>query len=601
MVFNENQKQQIESLLHGLSENQIVWLAGYLTGVSQSAEFTKHQKSDPENLKNNTPSINTSHKSLTVLYGSRTGNGEFVAKKLKSQAESRGFQVTIHDMGDYPLHKLSGEQNLLVIVSTHGEGVPPVPAEDFYDYIHGKRVKPLENTNFSVLALGDKSYVHFCKTGKDVDKKLEELGGKRIYNRVDCDVDFHSSSDEWITGVLTVLGAGDSETLNSEVNGKSSQTHGTSAPSTIFNRQNPFKARILEKLKLSGRGSTKEIFHYELSLDKSGITYEPGDAVGIYAANPVRLVQEVIEAFKFNPDEKVIIDNTEIALREALTNRYELSNLNRDILEEYNKFAHSKHLTEIINDEKSLAAFVYNNDLVDLASLYPTGLNSNNLISILRKVHPRLYSISSSMLANPQEVHLTVAAVRYNNSRYKEGICSTFLSDRISDDEEIFIYPERNPDFRLPEDNDVPVIMVGPGTGIAPFRAFLQEREAQEAKGKNWLFFGDRNFTTDFLYQTELQSWHKNGLLNRLNVAFSRDTNQKVYVQNRMLEHGKELVKWLDEGAHFYICGDAKNMALDVNRTLINILVKEKKYDSIKAEEYIKSLKKTKRYQTDVY
>jgi sulfite reductase (NADPH) flavoprotein alpha-component len=357
----------------------------------------------------------------------------------------------------------------------------------------------------------------------------------------------------------------------------------------------------LEKIKLNGKGSTKETFHYELSIDKSDITYEPGDAIGIYASNPERLVYELADALKLNPGEPIEFEGSKTNLGDVLTKRFEISNLNTDLISSYNQFAQSKKLNDLLADSNALSKYAYENDLVDLANEFPIKISAEQLTNMLHKVQPRLYSISSSLKANPGEVHLTVSSVRYVNSRYKEGVCSTFLSDRLGEKEAVLLYPERNPDFRLPTDNDAPIIMVGPGTGIAPFRAFLQERETLDAKGKNWLFFGDRHFTTDFLYQTELLAWHKKGLLNKLDVAFSRDTDTKLYVQHRMLQHSKELVKWFDEGAHFYICGDAKSMGNDVFKTLTNILVKEKKISLVKAEEYIKALKKAKRFQSDTY
>jgi sulfite reductase (NADPH) flavoprotein alpha-component len=302
-----------------------------------------------------------------------------------------------------------------------------------------------------------------------------------------------------------------------------------------------------------------------------------------------------------NPDELVEVGNEKNILEHFLTRNYEISTVSRDVVANYNKYAQSPKLEELLNDTDKLKDFLYGRDVIDLVEEYPVKLTAIELFGILRKLQPRLYSISSSYAVHPDEIHLTVAAVRYNNSRYKEGVCSTFLSDRIGDEDFVNIYIEKNPEFKLPANPEIPVIMVGPGTGMAPFRSFLEERQTLGTKSKNWLFFGDRHFRTDFLYQTELQQYHKKGLLTNLNVAFSRDTSKKIYVQHKMLEHSKELFQWLEDGAHFYVCGDMKNMWNDVNKTLTHIIAKEGGLTPEKAEEYLKNLKKTKRYQVDVY
>lgn len=593
LVFDNAQKQQIESLLNGLTPNQTIWLAGYLTGITQ----TQTPKASAQVAVASAQSVGVQTTELTIVYGSRTGNGEYVAQRLKAQAEVNGFNVHLHSMADYPLKNLANEKNLLLVVSTHGAGVPPVSAEEFYDFVHSKKAKPFKDTHFSVLALGDKSYVHFCKTGVDLDKRLEELGGKRLFDRADCDVDFHATADTWINGVLAKLAAQNGTAPAANPNAQPQP--GT--PIRLYNRNNPFEAQVIDKVKLSGRGSAKEVYHYELSLENSGIVFEPGDALGIYPANPQRLVDELVEALELDTSEEIELEDQSVPLGKALLSRFELSGLNPDVLNKYNQLAESKKLQKILDDPKKLEAFVYEYDWVDLARQFPVKTSAQELAKVFQKIQPRLYSIASSLNANPETVHLTISAVRYHNTRYKEGVCSTFLSDRISDDETLWIYPERNPDFRLPKSGDTPIIMVGPGTGVAPFRAFIQEREAKGATGKNWLFFGDRNFTTDFLYQTEWLAWHKAGLLTNLNVAFSRDTEEKVYVQHRMLEHAEELVKWLDEGAHFYVCGDANHMAKDVHNTLIEIVSNVKSLSTEKATAYVKALKKSNRYQTDIY
>ncbi|MDP4209878.1 MAG: assimilatory sulfite reductase (NADPH) flavoprotein subunit [Bacteroidota bacterium] len=596
LPLNNDQKEIVENLHHKFNDQQLTWLAGYLTGLSlpQSLKTAPAESSVP--VAKAPVNTVTELPDLTILYGSRTGNGASVAQKLKRAAEARGFKIHFYDTNDYSVSKLKDEKHLLVIISTHGEGVPPIAAEEFYNFVHGKRSPKLNETKFSVLALGDSSYLHFCKTGKDIDQRFEELGAERIFPRIDCDVDFEAKADEWINGVLDKLSENKPASKAKE---EVKLSEKSVAP--VYNKQNPFKAKLLEKIQLNGRGSEKETWHYELSLEGSGLTYEPGDAVGVYGLNSQRAVYELIQTLALNPDEQVEFDGKYQSLEHVLTHHLEISSITTDVVKKYNELAQSENLSVILSDTETLKAFLYGRDIVDLVSEYPVELSATQLIQLLRKLQPRLYSISSSPNAHPDEIHLTVAAVRYANTRYKEGVCSTFLADRIGDDEFVSIYIEKNPEFRLPSNSETPVIMVGPGTGIAPFRSFLEEREASGTSGKNWLFFGDRRFETDFLYQTEFQNHLKKGVLTRLNVAFSRDTDQKVYVQHKMKQHAAELFRWLEDGAHFYVCGDMQYMWRDVHQTLVDIVAGEGGLSPDKAQEYIQNLKKSKRYQVDVY
>jgi len=601
LPLNSDQKEIVDNLLHKFNDQQLTWLAGYLTGITLPQSLKTIPLTESIIGASATIEKQLEAPEFTILYGSRTGNGASVAKQIKATAEAKGFHVQLQDMNDYPLNKLKDEKYLLVIVSTHGEGVPPIAAEEFYSFLHGKRAPKLSNTKFSVLALGDSSYLQFCQTGKEIDKKLEELGAQRIYDRTDCDVDFAPKATEWIEGVLSKLPANTEKSQLHKVNGDAKLNGQPFANPVVYNKTNPFRAKLLDRVKLNGRGSEKETFHYELSIEGSGLTYEPGDSVGVYGLNSQRAVYELINTLSLNPGDIVETEKGANTLEYSLTRNYEISTLNPEVIKNYNKYAQSSKLTELLADVDKLKEYLYGRDVADLVQEYPATITATELFGVLRKLQPRLYSISSSLQAHPDEVHLTIAAVRYANSRYKEGVCSTFLADRIGDEDFVNIYIEKNPEFKLPSNPETPVIMVGPGTGLAPFRAFLEERDALETKSKNWLFFGDRHFTTDFLYQTELQLLHKKRLLTRLNVAFSRDTDQKVYVQHKMLEHSKDLFRWLEEGAHFYVCGDMKNMWNDVNRTLIDIISKEGGFTPEMSEDYLKNLKKTKRYQVDVY
>ena len=596
LPFNNDQKELVDKLLQGFDDHQLTWLAGYLTGITLPQTLKEFRLPTPGITQSQPTTAQTESALLTILYGSRTGNGATIAKLLKEEAENKGLRINLQDMNEYANNKLKDEKNLLVIVSTHGEGVPPIAAEEFYSFLFSKRAPKLNNTKFSVLALGDRSYVHFCKTGKDIDQRLEDLGATRLYNRIDCDVEFLPQAKEWISVIL--------EQYDQQISSESLpqfKSNGIDKKKSVYTKQNPFKAKILDRIKLNGRGSAKETYHYEISLEGSELTYEPGDAIGIYATNSNRLVTELLDVVGSDPNEPITIGEANKSLKEALISNYEISLLTPDVIAKYNILIKNETLSSMLNDSEKLKVYIYGRDVVDLLQEFPFKLSTSELLGILRKLQPRLYSISSSNIARPDEVHLTISSVRYNNKRYKEGICSTYLADRIKDDEEILVYVEKNPEFKLPSNSNAPVIMVGPGTGIAPFRAFLEERNAADAKGKNWLFFGDQHFTTDFLYQTELQTYHKKGLLTRLNVAFSRDTTEKVYVQHKMKQHSSEIYKWLEEGAYFYVCGDMKHMWTDVNQTLLEIISTEGGVDQEQAGEYIKNLKKTRRYMVDVY
>ena len=598
VLLTNEQQQLVDTLSQSLNTRQLDWLSGYFAGKASVGSTNQQVVAQTQNQFTNLrfDSETASKPTLTILYGSRTGNGESVAKKAQKRAEANGFAVSLIDMNDYKPTQLKNEKNLLLITSTHGEGVPPTSAEDVYFFLHGKKASKLPQLNFSVLALGDSSYVYFCKVGKDFDQKLEELGGNRVYPRTDCDIDFEDAADVWIEGALAAFGT----LTNAKPQAKTTVEKPTSS-ALVYNKKNPWEAQILEKIQLNGRGSEKETYHLELSLEGSGLTYEPGDAVGIFLANSQRLVDEFLSISGLFVNDSVEFDSHQTTLGDALLHYFELSSISLDALRRFNELAHNESIQKAIDNPEVFKEFAYGRDIVDLLCEYPLSLTSQDVVIILRRLQPRLYSISSSQLAHPDEVHITVSAVRYTNSRYKEGACSTFLADRITDDSTIKLFIEKNPEFRIPVKGETPIIMVGPGTGVAPFRSFLEQRVEKNAKGKNWLFYGDQHFATDFLYQTEWLDYKKKDKLTNLSVAFSRDSVKKVYVQHKMLEHSKELYAWLEEGSHFYVCGDMKKMWNDVNKTLIYILQKEGNLDQEQAEEYLLTMKKQKRYQVDVY
>ncbi len=596
--FNQEQTELLNRLLPTLTESQKIWLSGYLsasTAVTASAEpisnteLTEQKAAEPIT------------KDITILFGSQTGNAQSLAKNHGNRLKELGFNVTVQSMGDFKPNNLKKIQNLLVIVSTHGEGDPPDTAIAFHEFLHGKRAPKLENFQYSVLALGDSSYEFFCETGKQFDKRLEELGGTRLYPRVDCDLDYDEPASEWFEGIVSSL------SLQSESTAQSISITPPSLQDSGYSRSNPYYAEVLEVINLNGRGSNKETLHVELSLEDSGISYEPGDSLGIFPHNDPVLVDLLIQELRFSPTESVTINKQGevLAFREALLTYFEITVLTKPLVEKFAKITTNPALEDLLakGNEDKLKAYINGRDLLDLIRDYgPIEADVQTFVSLLRKLPTRLYSIASSYKANPDEAHLTIGAVRYHaNGRDRNGVCSVQIAERIQPGDKLPIYIQNNENFKLPDNPDTPIIMVGPGTGVAPFRSFLQEREEIGAEGKAWLFFGNQHFVTDFLYQTEWQNWLKDGVLTKMSIAFSRDKAEKVYVQHRMLEHSKELFEWLEEGAVLYVCGDEKHMAHDVHQTLLTIIQKEGQMSLEKAEEYIASMTQTKRYQRDVY
>ncbi len=595
--LTEEQADQLNRLVQTLSPQQVTWVAGFLAGINWASHGMPQAQAAPV-------SAPTEQPHLTILYGSQTGNSEAIAKQAHDKAIQRGFQVLLREMGQYKQSQLKTEQNLLVVVSTHGEGDPPDNAEELHEFLHSKKAPRLDKLSYSVLSLGDTSYEHFCKIGQDFDRQLEALGAHRLYARVDCDIDYEEAAEAWIEGALAAF----TERLMAAP-APSAGVQAFIAPAEkvapLYTKKNPFLAAVLQNIVLNGRGSIKETRHVELSLEGSGLAYEPGDSLGVMPNNCPELVAELIRTLALEPDEAVVTHEGEMTLHNALTHAYEISALTRPLVVKYAERCRSKKLSALLAEEnrKRLAEFMYGRDIIDLARQYPIkGLRASELIGMLRKLPPRLYSIASSQKANPDEAHLTIAAVRYeSHGRPRKGVASIHFAERLAEGETIPVYVDVNKNFKLPADPRTRVIMVGPGTGVAPFRAFLDERETLGATGKNWLFFGDQHFTTDFLYQIDWQRWLKEGVLTRMDVAFSRDTEQKVYVQHRMLEKSAELYAWLQEGAYFYVCGDAERMALDVHNALIKIVAREGGLSTQKATEYVRGLQKDRRYQRDVY
>lgn len=587
--LNEQENHRLQEAVSGLTPAQLQWVSGYAAGLAASDRTPAATVPAPEAQPAG---------QLLVLFGSQTGNGERVATGLAEQARAAGFGASAISMADFKPAALKRESLVTFVVSTHGEGDPPDDAELFHEYLMSERARPLPQLQYSVLALGDSSYVNFCQTGREFDQRLADLGASRFVPIVECDLDFDAAAAAWSDQVLEQLpelfddGAQATPTVLRAV---------TNEPA--FDKDRPFAADVLVNQKITGARSSKDVRHIELSLEGSGLSYAPGDALAVLASNPPALVDEFLEVLALAPDARVRVDGAECTLREALRDKLEITVATVPFLRQWAEQGEDPRLLELLDGDhpEQLAEFLATHQIIDVIREYPAATDAESLVARLRKLSPRSYSIASSPAANPDEVHLTVAAVRYEAfGRPHWGAASTMLADRIDEGGQVSVFVESNPRFRLPAD-DVPIVMIGAGTGIAPFRAFVEERAERDAGGKNWLFFGDRNFSEDFLYQLEWQRYLKQGKLTRLDVAFSRDQAEKVYVQDRLRARGAELFEWLEQGAVVYVCGDAKHMAGDVDTALVDILATHGNVDRDTAATRLKAMRREKRYQRDVY
>ncbi len=594
----------INHLVGTLDPVQLAWIAGYLSAINAVAlQGAGRTTAGPAAA----GAAGNGAAELTILFGSQTGNCEGVAKMATERAAQRGIKSNLKNMGTYENAELKKEKLMMLIVSTHGEGDPPDAAEDLYKFVNSKRAPKLGDLKYSVLALGDSSYEHYCQTGVDFDKRFKELGAESIRDRVDCDVDYDDDAEAWIDEVLgkaaELADTGDGNAAPTGMPAMPFTFPGMAPAASKYDRKNPFPAAILENINISGRGSGKENRHVEMSLEESGLVYVPGDSLGVFPTNCPELVDEIIAAAKLKPDAVVQSASGEETLRDALLKTYEITVLTPKVIDGYAKFAGKAIQSLLGNKNKAKQRnYIEGRELIDLILDYPPKVDAQALTTVLRKLPHRLYSIASSYDAHPEEVHLLIATVRYEtHGRQRKGVATTFYSDRVTEDTLVPTFVHENPNFRLPADPATPIIMIGPGTGVAPFRAFVEQRKIDGAAGKNWLFFGDRRFRTDFTYQTEWQHFRKDGILTRIDLAFSRDQAEKIYVQHRMLEAAGEIYAWLQDGATIYVCGDEVHMAKEVHAALLDIVRKEGGMKAGTAASYVKSLQRDKRYQRDVY
>lgn len=535
---------------------------------------------------------------LHVIYGSRTGNSKAAATLAWEYAKHLGMHCSLHDMKTFVHEKMNEVKNLLIAVSTHGDGDPPAVVEDFYNFMHSSQVPSMKGVKFSVLALGDSSYKDFCKTGRDFRERLLELGANEISPLVECDIDYEENAKAWVADAVLAF-----EKILPQKEKKQEKAFAFEINKREMDEENAFYATVTEKRLLTATGHDKKTWHFSLSMKGFGTPFYPGDSFGVYTTNSRLFVDKFLKKVHFDGTHAVEVNGKTKLLKEALVNDFEITVVTPLVVKKYAKLVKNDALNELVNSEEKLNEFCENHDVLDLITRFPVNISPGDLLSVLRKLTSRLYSVASSPLVYPDELHLTAGVVEYDlNDRNHKGVCSVYLDERVEKGDSVPVFREPNEKFRLPEDNNAPVIMIATGTGIAPFRGFLQEREHKGAKGKNWLFFGGRHSDGDFLYGEEMNYFHQSGLLTKMDLAFSRDQSEKKYVQHALLENSSEFFKWVDrEGAIIYLCGNKRTMGEDVKKTISKIVAAEGGFSRAQADEYMQRLIKEHRLLSDLY
>ncbi|KGA43320.1 NADPH-dependent assimilatory sulfite reductase flavoprotein subunit [Pectobacterium odoriferum] len=599
LPLSVEQLTRLQAATGDFSSTQLAWLSGYFWGLVQQPGNV--QPGAIAATATTASAVTVPVQTITLISASQTGNARRVAEQLRDDLLAAKLSVNLVNAGDYKFKQIGQEKLLLIVASTQGEGEPPEEAVALHKFLLSKKAPEMKDTAFAVFGLGDTSYEFFSKAGKDFDSRLAELGAERLLDRVDADVDYQGLAEQWRRQLVDILQARVpvQGTAVAQIAAQGALDEITSSP---YSKSSPLHATFAVNQKVTGRNSEKDVRHIEIDLGDSGLRYQPGDALGVWFDNDPALVQELLELLWLKGDESVSVDGKTLPLSQALKSHFELTQNTAPIVEKYAALSRNETLLSLLADKPALQQFAQRTPLVDMVRQAPTELTAEQLLGLLRPLTPRLYSIASSQAEAESEVHITVGVVRYEyEGRARAGGASSYLADRLSEDDEIRVFIEHNDNFRLPANSDAPVIMIGPGTGIAPFRAFMQQRDAEGAEGKNWLFFGNPHFTEDFLYQVEWQRYVKDGLLTHIDLAWSRDQANKVYVQDKLREKGAEVWRWIQDGAHLYVCGDANRMAKDVERALLDVIVEHGGMDSEQADEFLSDLRLERRYQRDVY
>ena len=589
LPLNPEQLARLQAATTDFTPAQLAWVSGYFWGVLNQQPGSNAAALAPV----------AEMPGITLISASQTGNARRVAEALRDDLIAAKLNVTLINAGDYKFKQIANEKLLIVVASTQGEGEPAEEAVALHKFLFSKKAPKLDNTAFAVFGLGDTSYEFFCQAGKDFDAKLAELGGERLLDRVDADVEYQAAAAQWRARLVDVLKARAPAVPSVQVAASGAVNEVHTSP---YTKEAPLTASLAVNQKITGRDSEKDVRHIEIDLGDSGLRYQPGDALGVWYQNDPDLVKELVELLWLKGDEPVTVEGKTLSLAEALQWHFELTVNTGNIVENYATLTRSETLLPLVGDKAQLQHYAATTPIVDMVRFSPAQLDAQALVDLLRPLTPRLYSIASSQAEVESEVHVTVGVVRYEiEGRARAGGASSFLADRVEEEGEVRVFIEHNDNFRLPSNPQTPVIMIGPGTGIAPFRAFMQQRAADGAEGKNWLFFGNPHFTEDFLYQVEWQRYVKEGVLSRIDLAWSRDQKEKVYVQDKLRQQGAELWRWINDGAHIYVCGDANRMAKDVEQALLEVIAEFGGMDIEAADEFLSELRIERRYQRDVY
>ena len=590
--------RQIAHLVEGLDSAGLWWLSGYIAGLARAQGAALPLAPVGANA-DSLAADNVERTRLTVVYGSQTGNARRVAEALVAKLEADGLPVRLLRADAYQTRELKDERFLAIVISTQGDGDPPDDARALVEFIEGKRAPSLPQLRFTVLGLGDSSYPQFCAIGQRLDARFEALGAQRWVARADADLDIDSVAAPWSSQLFAEA----KEALKPRPQLASVTALRPHAAPVVWTRERPFAAELVANQRITGRGSDRDIRHLELSLEGAGLDYEPGDALGVWIENPPALVQAIAEALDLDADAAVEHGGDTRTLREWLGNKREITRLSRPFVATHAAHAGSDVLNRLLapDQREGLTALMAQSQIIDLLHEHPGAWTAEALVEALRPLQPRLYSIASSRKAVGEEAHLTVAHVEYSHGdALRWGAASHYLANR-EEGASLPVFIERNERFRLPADPARDVIMIGPGTGVAPFRGFVQERAVIGATGRQWLLFGNPHARSDFLYQLEWQDALKRGELHRLDLAFSRDQAHKIYVQDKLREHGRELFSWLEGGAHLYVCGDASRMAKDVHAALLDVIAEHGGKSAEDATDYLNALQSQGRYARDVY